>query len=360
MLPYLVLGLIIGTATTVGGMRKPNPVFFLGMCLLLVLFIGLRHRVSVDWNNYLIMILRADTVEGMFDILRVSEPLYAILLIWGNWTGFGIYAANLVTAIVVIAGLWRFARITPEPWLALMAALPYYLVVFAMGANRQAMAAGILMWLTAEWYNYGFVKRVFLVILAVGFHFSALIYFFFIGWEVNANLKIKIFLLLVFGFIVFYILKSTGYLVYYGDNYLFGVDGEKLESSGALFHAALNAIPASLYFIFPKYRKLLFPNALMRHLAFAAMVTLPISILASTAGSRISVYWYPVSIWVWSALPIVLVARSRPFVRFATSAIMLAILAGWLTYANSAYWYQPYQNALFLNSWELDIGRTRW
>lgn len=39
----------------------------------------------------------------------------------------------------------RFARSQPDPWLAVLVAVPYLVIVVAMGYSRQAVAIGILL-----------------------------------------------------------------------------------------------------------------------------------------------------------------------------------------------------------------------
>lgn len=360
MWPYFAFAICIGIFAVSGNSRKVHPFAWLLSFIVLVVFVGLRHRVGVDWNNYLYMIFRVTEAGDLFDQVLVAEPLYAILLIWADWTGFGMYAANLVGALFYAAALWRYARLTPFPWVAVMAAIPIFTIVVSMSANRQAMAAAVLMWLIAGWPQYTLVKRTVFVFVAVGFHYSALVFLAFVGWEIKAPLWVKGIALGVFGVIIFYILDITGRADAYIDLYVDSGDAPVIVSQGALQHTALNAIPASLYFFFPKERRLLFPTSLHRHMAFAALASVPLVFVASTVAGRISIFWYPVSIWVWSALPMLFVPRSRQFVRLAITGLMVAILAVWLLFSNSSYAYIPYQNALFLNSWELDIGRTRW
>ena len=105
-----------------------------------------------------------------------------------------------------------------------------------------------------------------------------------------------------------------------------------------------------------RYRNILFPTTLLRNMAFAAMLTLPLVAVASAAAGRISLYWFPVAMWVWSALPQILAARYRRPMRLAICALMLLIMVGWLEFANSAVGHIPYYNALFVEPWELEIG----
>jgi hypothetical protein len=74
--------------------------------LVLVVFVGLRHKVGMDWNNYLLMIVKASDGSAM-DSLRVAEPGYAILLWLSASANFGVYGANFVGAVVLLLGIFR-------------------------------------------------------------------------------------------------------------------------------------------------------------------------------------------------------------------------------------------------------------
>ncbi len=355
MWPFVAMASLVAVAATTGGARRPQRVIWFASLVLFTIFVGLRHKVGMDWNNYLRMIDKASRIDSFDRVLTVSEPLYALLLVWGDWTGFGIYAVNLVATLIFFMGLYRFARLTPEPWLAIMAAFPFFVTVVAMSANRQALAAGILIWLIADWYKLSVAKRVIWIFVAAGFHFSALLYLAFVGWEMRIRLWIKIIALSVFAALAVYVLQSTGQADYYDSSYGSG-QTEDTQSSGAWIHVSINALPALFYFLLPKYRSVLFPNSLLRLMAFAAIATLPLVAIASTAAGRISLYWYPVSIWVWSAFPQIFSPRSRPLVRAMISLAMCAMMVNWLLFANSSHAHLPYQNALFLEAWQLHIG----
>lgn len=355
MWPYLATTVSIAAVAVVTQRRRPDALAWLLCFIALTIFVGLRHKVGMDWNNYLRMIEKAGSADSFEQLFLISEPLYALLLYWGAQTGFGMYAVNLLSAVIFLAGLFKFARYCPAPWLALTAAMPFYVVVVAMSANRQAIAAGILMWLVAVWQKLNLTKRTLIILIAAGFHFSALIYLVFAGLDLKLRLWIKVLLVTLLGLLAVYILQTTGRVEYYDGAYGRG-QTELTQSSGAIFHVMINAGPAMLYFILPKYRATLFPTLLLRQMALAALACIPLVFFASVAAGRLSLYWYPVSLWAWSALPEIFSERSKPVVRIVIAIVMLLILAVWLLLGNAAYAHIPYRNALFMEFWQLHIG----
>lgn len=355
MVPFMMFALPFAFAAIIGGQRRPDRFMWLLAAVSVILFVGLRHKVGMDWNNYLRMIFKAENVADWQDLLDVSEPLYALVLYLGSLTGFGIYAVNFFTTIIVVLGLFRFLRTTPEPWIALVAALPVYITVVTMSVNRQAVAAAILLWLVADWYKLSAPKRTLFIFFAAGFHFSALLFLAFVGMDLKVRLWMKVVALSVFGALVVYILQSTGQADYYDGAYGRG-QTELTQSSGAWMHVSINALPAFFYFLLPRYRSLLFPTSLARQMAICSMATLPLVAVASAAAGRISLYWFPVSIWVWSAIPQIFAPRMRPLIRIFISLSMVTVMFSWLLYANSSKAHIPYRNALFVEPWELHIG----
>lgn len=361
MWPFMLIGGFFATATTLsrpGRQGRPGRIAWILGLVLLVLFIGLRHHVGMDWNNYLRMIHKAAQVRDLVDYLKVSEPGYAALLMIGHLSGGGIYVTNLLSAAVFCLGLFAFARQCREPWLAVMTALPFFVIAFGMSANRQALAAGIVLIGLAYWENWGVLRRVAIILAAAMFHASAVIMLGFVGLGLRIPLIVKLILVGLFSLVALFLLQSTGRFDYYDGLYGRG-QSSLAQSSGALIHVALNAVPAMLYFFWRKKRQMLFATALLRQMGFAAMLTLPMVLISSAAAGRISLYWYPVSMSVLAALPGCFAPRSRRLVRILIVFLMMLELAGWLLLANSSIAHLPYRNALFIADHELHIGIIR-
>ena len=353
MWPFLLIGSSFTTAAVLSGRRSPHPVAWIVAFIALTLFVGLRHNVGMDWNNYLRMIWKVTVIQDYSSLFLVSEIGYALLLVLGDKSGYGIYGVNLLTTLVFMAGLFCYARRTPEPWIALVVALPFYVMVFAMSANRQALAAGILIWLLAYWQTSSILKRFIWIIFAALFHISALLMLAFVVSSMTANRLVKI---VVPGFVLMValgILLFTNIGEYYAVSYL---ASGTVESEGALLHVSLNALPAMLYFLFPSQRSRLFPTTVLKHMAFAAVAMLPLALISSVTAGRLSLYLFPVSLWVFAALPSCVAPKYRVLIRTLIATSMMAVMLVWLNFANSAHAHLPYRNALLIPSWELEIG----
>ena len=111
--------------------------------LALALLIGLRRGIGIDWDNYLIMFVRAGAYP-VPEAMTLSEPGYMLVSAIAARLGFALPVVNLVCAAIFAAGLMMFVRIQKSPALALLIAIPV-LVVLVGVATRQSVAIGLLM-----------------------------------------------------------------------------------------------------------------------------------------------------------------------------------------------------------------------
>ena len=313
----------------------------------IILFVGLRHKVGMDWNNYLLMIERVSLLS-LDEALRFVEPSYGFLLWLGVKSGFSIYFTNVVTSAIFVTGLYAFLSKTEEPWLGLIAALPILIIVVAMSANRQAPAIGILMLVTAFWYQLKLPVKVALILFASTFHFSAFFFLVFIALNLRIHFFIKMFASLFAGALMLYVFTATNIGNYYNSLYIVN-ENEITQSQGALVHVALNAFFGALIFLKKNVREILFPTPLLKQLGVLAIFLFFLAIFIPNASARMSLYLFPVSIYVISRMPMLFNMGTRPFIRMFVALLFGLQSWGWLTYANSAAGHIPYGNYLFVD-----------
>ncbi len=342
MWPYLSLF----TIPTLMGLTNRRGFFnnfiWVGSFVTIFLFIGLRHKVGMDWNNYLLMIERV-SILSVGEAIGFIEPAYGLLLWLGAQSGYSIYFTNLVTSAIFIFGLYAFLSKTDEPWLGLIAALPILIIVVAMSANRQAPAIGVLMFLTAYWYRLNIPLKVALVLFATSFHFSAFFFLIFIA----LNLRIHFFIKLIASFFMMglmaYFFATSDAGNYYNELYIVGQD-EIGRSQGALIHVALNAFFGSFLLAGKRIRQTLFPTPLLMQLAVLAIVLFFLAFVVPNAAGRMSLYLFPVSIYVVSRFPLLFQGSRRPFIRLGVALLFGVQSWGWLSFSNSAIGHIPYGN----------------
>jgi hypothetical protein len=354
MTSYLVLMIAFALLAVLAPRQKPDRMLWFIAFVVLVLFVGLRHKVGMDWNNYLLMISRVRDVP-LTEAFAVAEPAYALLLWLSDWFGAGVYGVNLVGATMLMLGVFRFSARAPLPWMALATAVPILIVVVGMSANRQAMAIGVLMWLAAGWQGYSLRRRLALTLFAAMFHFSAIFFLVFcvLGLRMRASYKLVLAFVMVAAMLVF--LQLSGGAEYYDQVYVSG-QSEATYSPGAIIHVLLNGLPALLVLLRRPFRQKLFPDALMVQMAWVAMSLVPLALVFSAASGRMTLYLFPVSMYVFSALPAMMrSAVQRAAIRTLLAGLLFMILWYWLAFANSSLAHIPYNNVLWMDSQELHL-----
>ncbi len=346
MLPYWLLFSVFAAGSVqyrrrglIGSQSAP---LFWAAGLLVALMVGLRYQVGGDWGNY-VTIYRTFKYSQLTGALGAGDPGYAVLNWLGSSLGLGIWFVNLLCGAIFTWGLLRFARRQPNPWLAVLVAIPYLIIVVAMGYTRQAVAMGIILAglssLTGRWV----LRFSLYMLLAAAFHKSAIIVLPLVALA-NAQSRVATAALLF----------ATGWLTYYlfvaqsldvmMQNYV----GTKYSSQGAAIRIAMNIPPALLFLLFQK--RFAVPEQLRkvwRNFAWASFAALIALVLtpSSTAVDRVSLYLIPLQMFVWSRAPDAFRNKQRTNgqIIVAVIAYSAAIQFVWLNFAVHSKAWVPYR-----------------
>lgn len=306
-----------------------------------VLIIGLRFDVGGDWGAYL---EHYSNVVGLplWEALLTNDPGYAAL----NWVSSlidgGIFIVNLASAALVLWGVATFCRKQPEPWLGLLVATPYLLVVVTMGYTRQAIAVGFVMLAFSAMMDGKVWRYVFFCVIAALFHKSAIVLLLLSFFAPNrAGLS-----LYFYGTIV----TVIAFTMILSDHYerlvrVYIEDG--MDSEGGLIRVTMNALPALLFLLFRnKLSRSSHEKKFMSLVAFIAILLFLMVDFASTAVDRISLYFIPLQIFVFSRLHLLF----KDVVNRTSVVIGVVVFYGsvqwvWLNYASHASYWLPYKFA---------------
>jgi hypothetical protein len=319
--------------------RSANGMLLAVLTIAMALMIGLRYEVGADWNVYERIFTEAGRASFQ-RMLRLGDPGYQTL----NWVVSqrhgSITQVNLICGLIFCWGLQRLARQQPEPWLAMVVAIPYLVVVVGMGYTRQAVAIGILMaGLAALQRGASPLRFAAYVAVAALFHKTAV---FVLPLVIFAGSR-TIWLNLMVGAalcILFYNLFLEQSVGLYVSNYL----DSGYSSQGAAIRVALCVVPAILFLVrsrdfglAPRER------TIWRYFSMAALVA-PVALglsPSSTAVDRLALYLLPLQLVVFSRLP--RAYRLHGLGRLLVILYSAAILFGWLTFATHARYWIPYQ-----------------
>ncbi|VAW45902.1 hypothetical protein MNBD_GAMMA03-239 [hydrothermal vent metagenome] len=311
--------------------------------IIFTLFIGYRHEVGGDWGTYLrhFQFMNYFTFE---ETLKKSDPgYYAINWLMADW-GYEIYAVNLICGAIFMAGLMIFAKRQPNPWLALAVAIPYLIVVIAMGYTRQAVALGLVFWGLAALEKKQFKQFLMLMVIAATFHKSAVLM---IGLGVFLQDRGKFIRALAVGFVGFGLYAA--FLANYQQDLWKNYVEIQMESQGAFIRVAMNLVPAIIFLIYRKRWKQQFDDySFWVMIAIGSIASIFIVSLASTAVDRVALYFTPIQVVVFSRLPLLLRDKFNPqAVTLGVLLFYLLVLFVWLNYATHAQYWVPYNNILF-------------
>lgn len=310
--------------------------------LVTAIMIGLRFEVGGDWFTYEEMFVIL-SYEDFWDSVSHGDIGFVTLNRLVQALGLEIWAVNLVSAAIFAWGLIKFAKRQPDPWLALVVAVPYLIIVVAMGYTRQAIAIGFIMAGLSILDRKSIVHFAGYVFCAVLFHKTAVVVLPLVALAAERNRAVTI------GFVLFmswqlydYFLSSSMDMLV--TNYV----DQQYQSQGAAIRVAMNVIPALLFLMFKK-RFGLPPmlEAAWRNLALAAlgMLVLLLIMPSSTAVDRMALYLIPLQLFVLSRLPMAFPEKGRANVQLAVAIIAYsaAVQFVWLTFGSHADYWLPYR-----------------
>jgi len=285
-------------------------------------------------------------------VIGWGDPGYNAL----NWLFapflWGIYGVNLLSAVIFAAGLVIFCRFQPRPWLALCLAIPYLVIVVAMGYSRQGVAIGCMMpgLLALE---RGRIKP-FLASMAAAatFHSTALVMLAFVVPAVPgrtlAMRSLRFLMLLIVGATLVYTFLAARV-----ESLVDGYIEAEYQSEGAAIRVAMNLLPSILLLLWPKCFELTSQQLrLWRSMAYTslacavALVLLPAN---TTAVDRIALYVIPLQLVVGSRFPGSGLFNLHPKVLLILVLLFcVSIEFVWLNFAIHADSWLPYANILLL------------
>jgi hypothetical protein len=308
----------------------------------LMLLIGWRHEVGGDWVTYLAHIESA-LQQNLIEILK-SPGEQAFNLV--NWVsahlGLDVYGVNLICAGIFSYGLMKFCENTQFPWLSIVIAAPYLIIVVAMGYTRQGAAIGLVMIGLVNLANGQKFKFVAWVIAGTLFHKSA---FILIPLAILFGRKKW---LTILGILITTLLMYTLLLAEFVDILIVNYINQEYASSGAAIRIAMNAIPSFIFLVNRKYydlneqQKIFWSWMSIGGLLFVILLLISPS---STAVDRVALYWIPLQIFVLSGLPVAMSKKTNSKLPWVVGILLYSMIVQftWLLYADHRDSWLPYK-----------------
>lgn len=344
MTAYLLVYLapLLGVLSPLRAGRVLRTILWISIGIGLIVFIGLRHEVGMDWPAYLSQFNQQ--VDSDVGPLWINEPLYVLMSWWLAQRGFGLHLVNTICAGVFVFGLLVFASRQPLRWLALAVAVPYLVIIVGLNNTRQSVALGLL-FLGLLILEKGRIKTfASLMILAAMFHASALACLLFAALKVPRGHGKHFLVMLAVALSL-----GVGYLSQSYEAYarFYGVDTQ-LQSSGAGVRLAINILAFGVMLALRRsWEKRFGWDKLWFWMGMFSLFLLPLLPITSTAVDRMALYLMPLQMYVWGRAPLLIATPLwRTVAILGVITLYAAVLCVWLAYAtNSMAWF-PYQNLL--------------
>lgn len=305
----------------------------------IMILVGLRFEVGADWPIYQILYANAKHAKLAY-VIQHQEPGFGII----NWLAaqfdLGVWVINLTCAALFSWGLARFARLQPDPWLTIVAAIPYLIIVVAMGYTRQAVAIGLILAGLASFFRRpSLVRFACYVAVAALFHRTAVAAFPLVALSNSRNRLANFLLAIAFAYLLWDLFLADS-MEHYIQNY---VDAG-YSSQGAAIRMAMSALSAAV--LFAAGRRLGFSEIELRVWRNFSIVTIGLVVAlgissSSTAVDRLALYVLPLQLAVLGRLP-ALASNWRSW-RIGVVAGEAFVLFTWLMFALHARYWLPYR-----------------
>ncbi|WP_320675181.1 EpsG family protein [Prochlorococcus sp. MIT 1341] len=348
MLPYFLVWAYLGAqAVTEKGRWSQNTI--LRLIIFFTILIGCRHEVGGDWFNYVreLGYLKQEDFPTFSEFIKLPEQgFYLLSWIGANWFG-EIYLVNLISAFVFSLGLILFCNDQPKPWLALLTAFPYLVIVVAMGYTRQGLAVGVemiaILALQKEklltflgWISFGsiFHRTILAILLLPAVTISPSLKF-------SKLVRTALLVLASYGlYVKVFEPIFHKWLLYYA----------AMESQGAYIRVGICLFYALIFLLTQnRYQLSNLSLRIWRILALGA-VAAAIGLLVglpSTMVDRMALYLIPLQMVVASHLPFQGTFRLSPSLWTKILALIsLLILTVWISLGTYSMFWVPYKNFL--------------
>lgn len=318
-------------------LRRPRPFWLFGG-IVIALMVGLRYEVGADWETYGFIFIRAGHL-AFWRAIEIGDPGFQAVNWFVQQLGGEVYWVNLVCSVLFTWGLYRLCRTQPYPWLAVLVAVPYMVIVVSC-YTRQGAALGILMAGLASLIRGGSLARfVVYVAFAATFHRTAVAILPLVVFAKPSNRFINVLggVAACYALYDFFLADSMEAFV---ENYI----DREYSSQGAAIRIAMELLAAIVFlarrkeFGFPE-----FEDRIWYYFSIASFAALAFLIFSpsSTAVDRLTLYLMPLQVVILGRLPFVSTARLAGV--GLVVAYCLAVQFVWLNFAVHAQYWLPYQ-----------------
>lgn len=277
----------------------------LRMFMSIVFVIMAFRTVGGDFFIYNEMFEEVLKGRSFSDYLTVTEPIYGFF----NWVsaelGWHIYGVNAFCALVFLYCLYRIIIQERLPILFFAISVTYFIIVVGIGYTRQGVAVALIMMAISYLRKAQIYRFIIAVLLAAGFHSSALVVFPLLLLSKRKSGSKVLSLALKFSITMVGVYAIAGVMSSQSDKYFqYYVADDHYHSDGAFLRSLVSAAAGIMFLLYrKKWSKQYGDNSLWMPFALVSLFFVPLSIIASTAVDRLGLFLLPFQLITFARVP---------------------------------------------------------
>lgn len=317
------------------------PIYHILLVSLFV-FSAFRYQVGCDWGGYHFQYLAAMDFDWS-SLGSIQEPIWWAILAWLQEAGLPYPVINVISSAIFFVGVHVLARRQPDRLGFLVLLFPILIINMPMSAIRQGAAIGIICIAFAAFIDRRPLRFTLWVILAAGFHASALIFILLVPLATGRYTRNRLILSAVLAVPGVLFLASGDAAEIATSRYL----ETEIDANGGIFRVGILGLSA-LYFFFFVRRKWLrtFPQdySLASIGAIGMALTFFLIPVSSVIGDRLGYYLIPVQAMIFARLPFLPFRTNAAFHAALPYVGLLFVFAVWSQISwHFQQCYLPYQ-----------------
>jgi hypothetical protein len=312
----------------------------------LFLFSAFRYQVGCDWSGYYFQYVGAANLDWS-TLTSIREPLWWVILSWINANGWPYPMANVIAGAIFFVGIHILARRQPDPLGFLVLLFPILIINMPMSGIRQGAAIGLICIAFTAFIDRRPLKYAIWVVLAAGFHASALIFILLLPVATSRYTRGRLMLAAILALPGAYVLASSEAAEVATSRYI----DTGIDAAGAAFRVGILGVSAFYFFVFVRRKWLLafqgdYSLASIGAIGMAlAFLLVPIS---TVIGDRLGYYLIPIQTMIFARLPFLTFHRNAALHSAAPYLSLLLVFTVWSQLSwHFQQCYIPYQTWIF-------------
>ncbi|MBI1293205.1 EpsG family protein [bacterium] len=267
----------------------------------LFLFAAFRYQVGCDWGGYYVQYVSSADLDWS-TLTSIREPIWWAILAWINDAGLPYPVTNIMSSAVFFSGIHVLARRQPDPLGFLVLLFPILIINMPMSGIRQGVAIGLLCIALTAFIDRRPLRFALWVVLAAGFHASALIFMLLLPVAIGRYTRGRLILAAILALPGAFFLASSEAAEVVSSRYI----DTGIDAAGAAFRVGILGLSALYFFLFLRRKWLLaWPGdySLASAGAIGMALTFLLVPVSTVIGDRFGYYFIPVQAMIFARIP---------------------------------------------------------